>query len=373
MSSSNRLESLTALRFIAAAVVLIFHFGQGTYLYKSLPAILKTGSIMVTFFFVLSGFVISVSHSKREISAYDFYKNRAARIAPIYILALIATCILTKANPVSTEFILSVTLIQAWIPPYPLSLNNPGWSISVEAFFYAISPILLIIAAHKPKPKLSSWIASAIILWAMTQLVLSSLLNPLFHKGFPSYSHDIINYFPLSHLCSFVFGFVAGIAYNSGFLREERLEKINLLMFFISIACVSLAVEYKNEISNITGLRIAFSSSFFSILFLPCIYFCAASDNIIGKIASWKPLTVLGESSYSLYILQKPLFLIFLKILPATGLKNPDAKFLLFFSSAVLLSVAFYFLLEKPAATIIKIALKNDKEIIATPINNQQQ
>lgn len=354
MGSSTRLESLTFLRFIAASVVILFHFGQKTTIYPLLPDILKLGPVMVTFFFALSGFVLSVSHVGRKISAAIFYKNRLARIAPIYFIALAITCVLTEVKLNSAEFYFTASLLQSWIPPYPLAINAPGWSISVEAFFYAICPALIIVAGSNESVNLKGWIIASIATWLLTQTVLSSLLDPSFHKGFPSYAHDLINYFPISHLCSFMLGFTAGIAYKNGFLRTTLPSHISTTLFLATLLLTTLAIQYRSTIGEVLGVPLAYSASFFSIFFVPCIYFCALSEKTIGKILAAPLLVLLGEASYSMYILQKPLYVAYSEIFLKIGIFGHDRKFIAFFIALTIISIICYLLIEKPATKFIK-------------------
>lgn len=56
-----RVESLTFFRFIAAFIVVIFHFGTGTWFTKIFGRFVTAGPQMVSFFFVLSGFIMLLS------------------------------------------------------------------------------------------------------------------------------------------------------------------------------------------------------------------------------------------------------------------------------------------------------------------------
>lgn len=353
MQHSARLESLTFLRFVAASVVVIFHFAQGTSFFPALPTVLKAGPMMVTFFFVLSGFVISVSHVGRKVSTLEFYKNRIARIAPVYFIALIASGAVSTSTLTPKEIFLTSVFLQAWIPQYALSINSPAWSLSVEAFFYLLCPALIILAGHREKINTKAWILTSVAVWALTQAVLSALQAPGFYLPPPSYSHNLINYFPVSHLCSFLLGFTSGILFknrNTQNIQPNYLIPIGLIVSALSI---SIAIEYRSSINMFFGARFAFTSSFLSILFVIFVYFCAVSDKSIGKFFSPPVIVILGEASYSMYILQKPIHAIFNDIEIFHSL-NEDLKFLAFFTVLTLISVACHLLVERPSTLFIK-------------------
>ena len=87
MGQKGRLDALTSLRWFAAFAVLLRHVGQT----NAFPAFvtrhgLNQGVIGVSFFFVLSGFVLTWSRSDNDTSA-AFYQRRFARLYPAYAVA----------------------------------------------------------------------------------------------------------------------------------------------------------------------------------------------------------------------------------------------------------------------------------------------
>lgn len=347
----ERLESLTFLRFIAALVVVIFHYGSGTSIYTNLPTILNCGPIMVTFFFVLSGFVLAISNTKKNISTPQFYVNRAARILPIYLIALLAYLILTRSS-LNGRFLLSATLIQSWFPRYATSLNYPGWSVSVEMFFYAICPLLIFISNTQKKISLTLWLAFAVFFWAFSQVILSYYSRT--NSGPGTSAHALINYFPPSHLCSFILGFTAGLFFKAGILRRLTGEKTSLAISILLFAVIGKVIDYGQTIDNATGVHIAYASSFTAILFTPAIYFCAIANNLLKKSVLMPALVILGEASYSLYILQEPAHLAFQMIPTQLKFESDTVNFSMFVILLVALSIASYFVIEKPFSTAVK-------------------
>lgn len=351
-SNGSRLESLTFLRFIAAAIVVIFHYGRDTEAFKILPKAMTSGPIMVTFFFVLSGFVIAVSHYQRKVEISKFYSSRLARIAPIYLIALAWTCYVTPTTVMPQEFIFSLTFLQSWIPLYPITINSPGWSISVEMLFYAVSPILLIVLAHSGERSWTKWIAASIAIWGLSQIVLSSLLSPAFYNVARQYAHDLIYYFPISHLCSFILGFASGVLYKQRELTDAY-KKISIGIFLLIMMGIGVGIQYMPQIQMATSGRLALGSSFLSIVFMPAIYFCAVADDYLKRFLAAPIMVLLGEASYSLYILQKPVFLTFNQHF-SQYFTEPDLKFASYFTILTLISICFYLKIEKPITAAIK-------------------
>ncbi len=98
-------QSLDGLRAIAALLVVFGHielikqqFGIPNYFEKG-PFIFNLGDLSVTFFFVLSGFLITFLILKEEainhtISLRNFYLRRILRIWPVYFLILLISLVI---------------------------------------------------------------------------------------------------------------------------------------------------------------------------------------------------------------------------------------------------------------------------------------
>src|SRR5262249_42785079 len=140
----------------ASFAVFFFHFGRPLVTGAPAPlrAIASSGFVAVSFFYVLSGFVLTLA-SRRALTAGTlhrrrFFVRRAARVIPTALLALAlllplalhpawgrATGAFPAGGPsVALTGILHVLLLQAWIPSLTLTWNLPAWSVSVELAFY---------------------------------------------------------------------------------------------------------------------------------------------------------------------------------------------------------------------------------------------
>lgn len=146
----TQLDALTGLRFVAAAAVLVSHvpqwFAVGEFHVGPL------GSAAVGLFFVLSGFVLSHAYrgANTTTDPRRFYLARFARIWPLHAvcLALVFVAPGFQGPPQSAAEWGSVTmhalLLQAWSTDirFAHAWNGPAWSLSVEAFFYVLFPML---------------------------------------------------------------------------------------------------------------------------------------------------------------------------------------------------------------------------------------
>ncbi len=144
----SRLDSLTGLRFFAAGIVFLHHAFElttGT-LREALTAVFGHGRAGVSFFFLLSGFVLAWSMQPGD-RATSFWRRRAARLWPAYAVATLAGYLVSRfwdGRYFSLERLAAnLAMVQAWIPAkdWYFSVNSVNWSLSVEAFFYLTFPL----------------------------------------------------------------------------------------------------------------------------------------------------------------------------------------------------------------------------------------
>ena len=342
-----RIESLTFLRFIAVFIVVIFHFGKDSGLAEVFGQLIISGPQMVTFFFVLSGFVMMVSHyQKADRGLGIYYLSRFARIAPVYFLALLLSVILLPYADLKGIF-LSVVLIQAWLPPYPLEPNVAGWSLSVEAFFYLSFPLILLLI-NRYKPDTSGVFLLAFMMYLLTQLVLSGSISSGFYQGEPSASHDLIYFSPLSHYCSFMLGIAGGLFYIHRRHSFDSQGKTQLSVFFVVILLTGYLLNNPDFLTGLIPYPLVFGASFYAPLFLLLILSVAGSRNRATRIMALPFFVFLGEVSYCIYIIQFPIHMAYDKFLSEFFEFNPLLNFSVFMSLLVAVSAFIYVYFEKP-------------------------
>ena len=142
-----RLDSLTGLRFFAAWLVLQHHFTNFAII-PGLDRFTGFGATGVTFFFVLSGFVLTWSFRVSDTPP-RFYWRRFARIWPLhFVTTLLALPVFYAWRDVPMDWTavgLSILLLHAWVPTATTYFagNPASWSLSCEMFFYALHPLFI--------------------------------------------------------------------------------------------------------------------------------------------------------------------------------------------------------------------------------------
>lgn len=344
-----RIEQLTFLRFLAAAVVVVFHYGVEA---TGLSGFLTAGPQMVTFFFVLSGFVMTVAYGNRKVGAGAFWAARAAKILPVYFISLALILIafkLSKTEIHSKALLLNIFLLQSWIHPHATSLNTPAWSLSVEAFFYFTFPFILILI-RRFSLSVGKMLFIAIMLWVITQTVTTVVLSYGFYKGLYSASHSFIYYFPIPHFCSFLLGLAGGMVFIANKDRESGKKDDFFFLLLAAASLAALVVMMNNEtaVAKFFKLNFAFCSSFYAPLCTLLITALSLCRSKVLQVLQIKPLVLLGNASYSLYMLQKPVHAAFLKFFTWNVKIPPLYDFLLYFAILIAVSIASFLLFEHP-------------------------
>lgn len=142
VSSDKNIRVTDSLRGIFALLIVWHHLAS----LLNIPYSSDFGNTIVLFFFVLSGYGISLSwKNKIEGSAKAFLIKRCVKIFPIQWLTLILF-VLFSINVVTYWAIpFHLTLTQSMVPFWQInySLNVPSWFLSSLFFCYICTPVLL--------------------------------------------------------------------------------------------------------------------------------------------------------------------------------------------------------------------------------------
>jgi len=182
----------------------------------------------------------------------------------------------------------------------------------------------------------------------------TNLLNSRFYRAYPSISHDLIFYFPLVHLASFVLG-IAGVYYYRSI--EDRKFAPLLIRVGLAISIVGTVAVLNNSpwFDNFFGLSLPVSAGLFAPLFLVLILFSSLSEIIsTPKWLKHRFFDFLGELSYPIYVFQLPFFYIYMKYLQPTF--NIEAKniFYVYFFFLFIFSILINKYFDKPLALLIR-------------------
>lgn len=163
MGGSGRVASLQLLRFVAATMVVFHHSITLARGYSGSGGVLDSGRLFdfggigVDIFFVISGFVITLSGplARRRPTAAEFYLRRWARVAPLFYILTIPILLTwqfrTPVSPWGAGRPITLPQMVATICFWPSAgaLNVPpamsdAWTLCFEMFFYSVMAVVLI-------------------------------------------------------------------------------------------------------------------------------------------------------------------------------------------------------------------------------------
>ncbi len=333
------------LRFIAAISVVFYHYSpiRNTFV--------NNGDEAVSFFFLLSGFILVVAYEKQiaqnNLSIIPFYVKRIARIYPLYFLALILTLgyhflVHNEHTHLQQKLPFEILMIQTWF--YPGSINYPAWSISCEIFFYVLFP-LYIFKLKNLRIQLAILLAIMILFASVSFSYFAvNLSNSLLKTGLKEgylYQHPLFR-FPI-----FFCGNVLGLMY----VKNIKISILPLLGLFFT-GCLFIFLWGFKTIHIGSSLK----QVGFLFIYIVLIVILLQNEAFSMKYLSNKKFTLLGDMSFGIYLLQFPIssfVLLFTKDF-ATGIHFFMYLMLLLFCSFLTFQ---YF--EKPARS--KIAMLFNK------------
>lgn len=354
-----RLPAVTSLRFFAAFHVVIFHFQAmqifiGPAWFQKLSSI---GYVGVSFFFVLSGFILVYTYAGRPMILKNFWRARFARIYPAYAFSLLVTgpfffyAVLTMNIPffvwakahLKLASTLVLSLLQAWVPQAALTWNAVAWSLSVEAFFYILFPFLLLFFVRRSELHLLIIAAAS---W-LTSLALSGsyvVLNP---DHLSVVNADVLGAFwlnalkfnPLVRLPEFLLGMACGFL----FLRSHREKNLALPLVLSGIAAL-IVVVYFSAVIPYPILHTALLAPAFAAI----VYGFALRPKW-GALMESRLLVLCGDASYSLYLLHSMIIGMYFHNTTGQLRYQSPIGVLVFVLIAVTISALVYRFIEEPA------------------------
>ena len=306
-------EGLNSLRFIAAFLVLMHHCetiksknGLANFEWLGL---FRNGGNAVTFFFVLSGFLITYlllkeSSKTGTISIKNFYLKRILRIWPLYFLlvfiGIIALPLLFSLLNINYE--MPYSLGETWyyfvffLPGlvtffFGHHFLEPLWSIGVEEVFYLFWAPLFKFGKNK------------LLIILLLVILVKILLNLV---GIFFIQNELFNY--IVHTFQFEAMAIGGLGAYFVYVKGSIISKLliykrpfQIMILLTLLTYLSFHTNIDNSVWNFFFKTPIFSSIILNMLFLYLIICISIVDNSIIKLR-FKFLSFLGEISYGIYM-----------------------------------------------------------------------
>jgi peptidoglycan/LPS O-acetylase OafA/YrhL len=337
-----QIPAATGLRWAAAFIVFGHHVSGFGYFGGQAAEVVGwafgPGATGVSFFFVLSGFVLAYS-ARMSDSVLGFLRRRVARVLPLHLVtALTALALGSSLIPgllpkTAGQGLANVFLVSSWRPDWWQTLNPVSWSLTCEAFFYLTFPFLLWALRRAGKVVLHGVAAAS-----GAVVVLLPWLNEILHLGWQLHSH------PLVRWPEFVLGVSLGLLVRYGWWRGPS-----------TAAAVATTIVGYFLTSRLDG---GFGFAACTVLGFALLIPAVATADIARAPSIWRTPTMvrLGELSFAFYLVH---VLVMLVVREFTG-TNPKLGFAAAFtltSAVTLVSLALSWILceyvEKPARRLL--------------------
>ncbi|MEQ5052884.1 acyltransferase [Klebsiella michiganensis] len=354
--AKQEIKSLTGLRGIAAVTVMFYHFNLAHALTSHSATIMGHGYLMVDLFFVLSGFVISMTYGEWFANSIDrkaFLKyvfRRIARIYPLYFFMICTASILVATGwmdrwpgpAVIVSALINFSMLQTLLG-VP-TLNTPGWSVSAEWVASILFPFISFLFQRYGWKLILLFFVVSILVYPFI-----AIAPALIHEPKRSGIMDIWHYETIYPVIRAVAGFIVGMVLFN-------ISKLDIVMKIIMAPglslCMLLFIIFSMTFKNADFIIIAL----FPIFVLSLVN----EKSLVGRLMSSKLIYRLGVLSYSIYLIHNQLnyFMLIIKShILSEGINEQGATILsciLFALITILLSEITFRYVEKPARDYLR-------------------
>jgi peptidoglycan/LPS O-acetylase OafA/YrhL len=307
--------NLTTLRFIAAYFVVIFHIEETRKMF-GMPnltrySLFSQGPVAVTFFFVLSGFLISYLLLREraesgQIRVGRFYARRILRIWPLYFLLVFIGLVIIPAavrlGRVRYEApfeSMDVALYFVLFVPFIVNLTygnhflTPLWSVGLEEVFYLVwAPVMKWMRRHLLAIAAGTVIAKTVLcIWARYAFPGSIFEDALRMLQFESLAIGALAAWFLFHRATPLHG-------HWMFLKPTQAVLISLLV--LRLLCHRWAAATLPLYAAIFDNAVV-APLLMTTIFAWFILNVSANEQCIVRF-EWPALNYLGEISYGIYM-----------------------------------------------------------------------
>ncbi|WP_158602031.1 acyltransferase family protein [Pararobbsia silviterrae] len=367
IARSSSPDPLLTIRFAACVTVIFGHYfgvvfttpaGPGEHPQYFLSRILMSSPWAgVWMFFTLSGYLMgkgffSGRYAISASGAADFLWNRAFRIYPVYLFALLVIGTLSYPKSFEPEnlWILVQTILMDYDGRMPINIIGALWSVTTEFQFYLLAPLLAFVMTRiDEKWGMRTWMLAALLVVGATANIVQARLT---HFD-PAYA---LTHIYLS-IASNLYLFVAGMMLAK--LRTQKIQtrqsRHGLLFGFIVLVILLLAqtlfASYWAFFGNRLHRYFVYIPPFVAMLTLLTISIFESSEirGFGSKIVKWTQIG--GTLTYCAYVFHPQIMLSIRPIAPQVlGLINQIEFAPLIFSLIFIVSYVMHRGVEHPAS-----------------------
>jgi peptidoglycan/LPS O-acetylase OafA/YrhL len=366
MASRPQLRALTGIRFFAAFNVLLFHLWNGKNIEPHnwvATGIISSGFVGVSFFFLLSGFILAYAYDRKRVSNLglrNFWTARFARIYPVYVLSLATSAAWFFTFPLGPKLIPAlkvITMTQAITPTDAMAWNYPAWTMTTEVCFYLLFPFVAPLIARLSTRGL---IRFAVVFWLVQiafPISYMAIAPDHIHHATSSYGAfwlNLMKFNPVPHIPEFLVGLALGYRFAAATPNPRRGDLLAAAGLALSLGMLAFSVHIPYVLMH-SGLMIPP----FSLLM-----YGLAEGRVLSRIFGIGLLYLPGEASYSLYILQVPVWL----WLEKYGVMHTAHYVIVYLTVCVAVSLVALKLVEETARDAIRVWLSPSHKTISSVV-----
>lgn len=321
--------AIELLRFVAISVICLHHL-QGEI--PDMERIINHGYLLVELFFILSGFFIYASLSRKEYGICDFVSRRVARLYPQYIVALVLLYLFLLFKDDATlnvvRCVWEITMIQNSGIVISGGYNYPCWYVSV------------LVLCLVPSYLLATKVPKQVFLYCVPFFCFFSYTF-MFSQGLENWGVVGCVYYPL--LRGFTDICLGGLIFLMLPKFECKSKKINTLVILLATAFSMFAVCSQVKYEAVAVIAFIF------------LVFTLFKNNYISTFLNrFKVIGLLGGLSYSMYLNHLLTIFVFKYLLEMNSISLTKESLILWFVSLLFLS----YVMEKLSEIGVK--LKNN-------------
>ena len=324
--STDYLYILQIFRGFAALMVVVCHLAYSLRTYQNitndcLKFVNSFGGYGVDFFFVLSGFIISYSVSQSNSPFKNYITNRILRIyTPFLPFSIFMIFFKTYVGQITNYSILrSLTLF-----PYGDDVIGLTWTLSFEMMFYILFGLSFI-----SKRTWNFFIAG----WA-TLIIFVNYISPPYMLKY--YQSTLIMLSPFN--LEFILGYLLSVIY----IKKISINKIIQFTLIITPLLLSICLIYLN-----IHLFAMDSRLFFALFCFFLMYYALFNLKSIKKSKFVIFLLLIGDASYSIYIIHFPILKLVIEYFPVNNKIIYGAMLLLLFVFVIAVAIIYSWIFEK--------------------------
>lgn len=261
----------------------------------------------VTFFFILSGFVLYYSYSSKihKITIYEnikWVKKRMKKLYLIHVITLIISILVRWDYIIKftiseniIKFILNILLLQSLFPKHVYSFNGLSWFLSVMFILYLIAlPLIILLKRLKNNKSIK------IIIFILFVQNLIVFINNKYMYNIDLY----IN--PFFRILDFIIGMLISKQMMQNVKRQQEIKlytilELSIILLFIVMYIISIFI---NE--NLV---------YYSPIYILLIYIYSYQKGIVSRLLSSDILQKIAEFSFEFYMVHELIIILLKKVL----------------------------------------------------------